>query len=670
MFRTTVISLFFLLNTFLTRAQNPGDSVFAGIKIFDINISFQQANYWDTLLYLYNLGTEEYISADVTIDGVLFPSTGVRFKGNSSFSHPNNKKSFRISFDEFTGSQRWDQLKGVHLNNCYGDPAFIREKLFLDLCRSAGIAAPRANYVRLSINDTAFAFYSLVEHVDKKFLSSRYGNSGGDLFKAVDGFDNNSLVSDFLWHTAAPDSYYNRYELKTDGSATAWPDLIGLTDTLNNLENYADLLSGIINLPGLYKAAAFNTLFANLDSYTGSGRNFYFYFNQATGKMEWIVWDTGLSFGGYSGGVSGPETMSLTYLGNQPQRPLLNKIFQNPALKYSWLMTLCDLNETIFDLPIITARIDSIVNIIRPYVYADPRKQYTNNQFEINIFSDLPVPGVGGGTRIPGIKSFLNLRKNNVGNQLNSLGISCNYNVIPGDIVINELMSSNPGFPDPAGEAEDWIELFNTTNKSVNLGGKFLWTAQTGMGIWQFPEGSIIPANGFLIIWADNDLTQQGIHAGFSLGNNGGTLYLSDTDSTLLDSALYTPLPDGVSLGRFPDGAGSFIQMTPTPGAVNQITDLNDPDLIPGVFSLRQNFPNPFNPQTTIRFTLPEGNHTELKVFSSAGDELMELVNKYLNAGTHEYIFKTSDLKLASGVYFCRLKSGRQTSVISMIFIK
>jgi len=186
-----------ILPNLLINAQNPGDNVFSGVNVYSIKIDFSQPNYWDTLTYYYNLGTEEYIPADITIDGVAYPNCGIRFKGNSSFNHPNNKKSLKIAFDEYNSSQRWDGMKSIHLNNVYGDPTFMREKIILDFCQNAGIVAPRANYASVYINDTLFAFYSLIENVDKKFLGTRYGNSTGDLFKAVDGFDNSSLVSDF-----------------------------------------------------------------------------------------------------------------------------------------------------------------------------------------------------------------------------------------------------------------------------------------------------------------------------------------------------------------------------------------------------------------------------------------------------------------------------------------
>ncbi len=450
MFKFQTIGYFFIALIFFgisvkSSAQNPGDNIFSETQVFNININFYYPNYWDSLEYYYNLGTEIYIPADVIVEGDTLINVGVRFKGNSSYSHPNNKKSLRLGIDEFDGALRWDGLKGVHLNNCYGDPTFMREKIYLDFCKDAGIIAPRANYAKVSFNDTLFAFYSLIEHVDKIFLNTRFGNKNGDLFKAVDDFGTANLVSDFKWYTAVEDSYYNRYELKTDGSLTAYPKLITLLDSLNNGSNVETTLPILINLSNLYNSVAADIIFANLDSYINSGRNFYFYFNTATNKMEWVKWDVGLSFGDFSGGVSNFENLNASYILNSNERPLWGKILSNSVLKNNYLYSLCLLNKDFLNTANLFQHIDSVANTIRSFVYSDTRKQYTNNQFELNILSDLSISGVGGTTRIPGLKSFLTARKTSISNQLATLGIDCSgtdleeeVNPLPQEFILNQ----------------------------------------------------------------------------------------------------------------------------------------------------------------------------------------------------------------------------------------
>lgn len=559
-------------------AQNPGDSIFAGTQIHTINLRFPQQRYWDSLTIYYNQGNEQYIAANAVINGVEYDSIGVRLKGNSSYSHPNNKKSIRLSLDEFRSNTRWDGVKGIHLNNCWGDPTFMREKMHSDFCRDAGVPAPRVNYARVFFNDTLWGFYAMVEHVDKRFLNSRYANDGGDLFKAVDAFGS-GVISDFRWYGSTPSLYYSRYEMKTEESTTAWTNLVRLLDTLNNNANMATALPNVVNLNALYRAVAVDNLFANLDAYLNSGRNFYFYFHPTTGKMEWIPWDLGLSFGSYTGGVSNLESMSITYVSSTTNRPLIGKFLNTPTLRAEYLQQLCLLFTNYFSSARLFPLIDSVASAIRPHVYADPRKMYTNTQFETNLVSDINASG-GGGTRKPGLKSFINLRQASVQSQLTTLGVSCLLAVNPGDVVINEFMAQNDSIPDPAGQFDDWIEFYNTTSNPLNLGGMYLSDDPTLPTKWQFPANTIIAPNGYLIVWADNDSGQVGLHANFALSASGEQIIFSNVNVSILDSVTFGPQVGNRSMARIPNGTGPFVQARPTFGTDNGNSIIIDPVLI------------------------------------------------------------------------------------------
>ena len=423
-----------------------GDSLFAGIQVHTVNIRFSQANYWDSLIFYYNQGLEQYMSATVIANGITYNNVGVRLKGNSSFSHPNNKKSFRLSFNEYVSGQRWNGLKGVHLNNCWNDPTMMREKMHLDFCRNTGITAPRGNFVRLSLNDTLFAFYSLVEHVDKIFLNSRYGNNDGEQFKAVDAFGTiNDIFSDFKWMGNDSSAYLNHYELKSDLTPTTWRRLISMIDTLNHTGQITSSLPLKVNLTAYYKAMSADILLGNLDSYVYSGRNFYVYFPSNTNLMSWIIWDTGLSFGALPGGPSNIESLPVTYVESDTGRPLFSKIIENASLKNAYLLSFCNLFSNNFSSSLLYPKIDSIANAIRSYVNEDQRKMFSNTQFETNIISDITVSG----RRIPGLKSFISLRKSSVQSQLNSLGINCEQGINPNEITVPVYFELKQNYPNP-----------------------------------------------------------------------------------------------------------------------------------------------------------------------------------------------------------------------------
>lgn len=88
----------------------------------------------------------------------------------------------------------------------------------------------------------------------------------------------------------------------------------------------------------------------------------------------------------------------------------------------------------------------------------------------------------------------------------------------------------------------------------------------------------------------------------------------------------------------------------------------------PFEFSLEQNFPNPFNPSTTIEFSIPENGYTTLKIFNILGKEVNILVDEYKKAGRYKINFNGKGL--ASGIYFYKLNAGKFSSTKKMIYTK
>jgi len=85
------------------------------------------------------------------------------------------------------------------------------------------------------------------------------------------------------------------------------------------------------------------------------------------------------------------------------------------------------------------------------------------------------------------------------------------------------------------------------------------------------------------------------------------------------------------------------------------VTEVED-ERLPIRYAVSNNFPNPFNPSTTISFVLPEDGNVTLKVYDLLGRAVAELVNGTMKAGSHETMFDAS--KLPSGVYFYKLDFG------------
>lgn len=138
------------------------------------------------------------------------------------------------------------------------------------------------------------------------------------------------------------------------------------------------------------------------------------------------------------------------------------------------------------------------------------------------------------------------------------------------DLVINEFLASNDAIiADQDGEFEDWIELYNNGTAPINLAGYALSDDAENLAQWAFPAGTNIPAKGYLIIWADNDEDQAGLHANFKLSSGGETIYLTNTAGAFVDTIEYKDQTTDISFGRIPNGTGDFQVMKPTFNAEN-----------------------------------------------------------------------------------------------------
>jgi hypothetical protein len=102
--------------------------------------------------------------------------------------------------------------------------------------------------------------------------------------------------------------------------------------------------------------------------------------------------------------------------------------------------------------------------------------------------------------------------------------------------------------------------------------------------------------------------------------------------------------------------------------ATNGASDVNNSTVKKYEFKLYNNYPNPFNPSTTIRFELAKAGNLTLKVYDVLGKEVRTLVDEYKTAGSYDVMFTTNNLP--SGIYFCKLTSGNQTDVKKMLLLK
>ena len=236
-----------------------------------------------------------------------------------------------------------------------------------------------------------------------------------------------------------------------------------------------------------------------------------------------------------------------------------------------------------------TDGIDSVFIYYTPKGHIDP---YTSAQmFDDGNHNDLePNDGIYGAS-VPGYSSgekvwyYIEARSGNSSNTATfypamteveplSYRVQSLNSEEESPIIINEIMALNETtLQDPQEEFDDWIELHNITEQNFDLSGWYLSDNPNNPRKWEFPEGSSIPANGYMIVWADEDGgAPEGIHASFKLSSDGESLYLTSSDQDdnyIMDSIQFGPQEQDISFGRTSLSESNFEKMVPSPGQPN-----------------------------------------------------------------------------------------------------
>lgn len=489
-------SLFAILSTGTLMAQTaPSDSLFNVDQVVTVNLTFSDPNFWTTLTTNYTNDVGETLTADVTIVDLTgshtYPSVEVDLKGNSTYGHPGNKKSFKIDFNDNISGQKYHGMTKMHFNNCYKDPSFLREKVYFDHAREQGVLAPRVAFANIYMNGTFWGFYNMVEPVDKNFLDRWVDDNNGNLFKAGDNFGGgpggSGDAADMAYYGTDQNSYTAKYELKTNEDENDWTELIALLDLLNN-SSAADLQ---IQYPQqwewnpMLRSLALDNMFSNLDSYINSARNYYIYHDSTTFKWRWIKWDANEAFGSYGGqGVGNLLNLAPNYVATN--RPHLSNIFSDAMLYHDYEVQYCAALEN-FNNAYLDPKIDALKALIQDHVAADPNKQFTTAQFMANVEGDITTGGGPGGGTIYGLKTFIGSRSGYLNNamdcatvgigEVNDDGLLVYPNPTSGSVHVNSIVplnASNIQLIDMLGQSLPISISGNTVDLSMQGSGIYL----------------------------------------------------------------------------------------------------------------------------------------------------------------------------------------------------
>jgi len=276
-----------------------------------------------------------------------------------------------------------------------------------------------------------------------------------------------------------------------------------------------------------------------------------------------------------------------TTLLNHPEMGAVGPVISNATMRnaagYEWTSPIENENAHI------TAAVTSQTGIAGVYAYFCPALY--GNFAKIQMFDDgqhhdgaagdgnfgVSIPGYGTGTYI---RFYVEAKSANTAGTVTYAPAGAEHNVYyyqvaapwaPNrPVAVNEIMASNSiTAADEAGQYEDWIELHNLTNAPVDLSGYFLSDDPSKLDKWSIPNNTVIPANGYLIVWADEDPNQGPLHANFKLAASGESLTFADNQRRLLDTLSFTQQVKDMGYARVPNGTGPFVIQAPTFKAAN-----------------------------------------------------------------------------------------------------
>ena len=430
-------------------------SLYDPASIQEIKVTFYQTN-WDHLLdSLKAIDQGDYLLVpSVEINGQVFDSCGVKYKGNSSYNDDNDKNPIHIELDFVRKSQNYQGFEDIKLSNCFADPTFIREVLSYEILRQY-MDAPLGNHAKLWLNGEYFGVYANIESINKRFVKKHFYTDGDNPFVKCNPEDfagpgTGGNYPDLVYSSADSVFYYNKYDMRSD---YGWRELMSLMDTLKNHPSGTEV---VLDVDRALWMLAFNNVTVNLDSYTGAfGQNYYLYWDE-NNRFVPISWDLNMNFGAFpllnpgAGGMLSLAQMKqmdpLVQSANN-NRPLIKQLLANPSWKRMYLAHMRTILEENFSSGGYVDRALEIQSVISSDVQADTKKFFSFTAFQNNVNQTITNNGSGGFPTIPGLTDLMNARNTFLNSNSNFTavppGISNIVAVVDNTIQINAQIQNS-----------------------------------------------------------------------------------------------------------------------------------------------------------------------------------------------------------------------------------
>ena len=504
-----------------------------------------------------HVGSDDYVPACLEHDGITFDGSRTRYRGGIARKFA--KKNWKV---KLPGGEELDGRDTFNFNSDMWDAFLVRKRLAFRVHRDGGLVTPDVEPVDLFVNGEFHGVVQLVENVDEHFVENHDLDEGAELFKAE--WDGNLSRRD------DPTEYRRLYSQK-NGTAEGYDRLQELIDAINGpQEDLADQIAEHVDLPEFIRYYAGLIFMSEWDSWN---HNYYLLWEEDHPRWRFIPWDHDGSWGN-----SPWDPWSIYTL-----RAIDEGCMAHPGVGWNHLVdaylrvwqfrkrhaqALRELMDADWSEDALAPLIDEYTSLVQHDGALDLRKYPWQDNGPLAAAAER-------------LKRYVRERRAELLRQMETWEPSDEYFVYVNEYLVNNVT----GHADEAGEHDPWIELYNAGPRDVDVSGMHLSDDPDQPEKWALPDGTVIPAGGFLLVWADGQPDQGPLHASFRLAGNEGKIVLSTRgtgeDNRIVQEATWHAAPADVARGMKDDGLYRWRwYVAPTPGESNAGGTINEPPRI------------------------------------------------------------------------------------------
>ena len=374
------IAAAFLVNAPAVAQDAPDAAFFDDGQLQEIRLVVNPHDWADLKA---NFQANTYYPAHFMWRDRIVKNVGIRSRGTGSRS--GTKPGLRVDFNRFDTSQHFLGLKSVVLRNNVQDPSQLHERMAMRLFARIGRPAPREAHLRLFVNDEYAGVYSVVESVDKAFLTDRFGQDGGYLYEY--DYDPADLPYRFEYRGPQPSAYspkpFKPVTHEQDPDARPIAEMVRAIAETSDAD-FQRVVSTYLHLEGFVAHAAVEAFLAETDGLLGDWgmNNFYLYRFQGTSVSTLVPWDKSEAF---KGGVSAGIWHNVDDVPAAGRNALMSRAMQQPSLRGIYLDTLLWCAAIADESGWLEAEVRRAAAQIREAVRLEPAAPYSFDEFEAEV---------------------------------------------------------------------------------------------------------------------------------------------------------------------------------------------------------------------------------------------------------------------------------------------